>query len=518
MPDSVWRILTILLFVIFAFLLFYKVMDVPTAFNVDEAGAAYDALSLANYHTDRYLYRFPVYFTNFGGGQNALYTYLTAFLIKIFGYSPLIVRLTAILFSISSAFVFTLVIRKEYGNIASVITTIFFIILPFSFMHSRWGLESYLLFPMLIFSCTAFYQAVRTEKTRYFLLSGVLFGITLYAYTVAYLLLPLFLGVVLLYLILIRKIRWKNIFVFGVLLFFFAIPLFLMLAVNNDLIPEIRTRYFSIPRYPFFRAHEIDAGYILTHLKFDQNNIFYNLFVNDHCAYNIIPWFGSIYYISLPFLVYGCVLCFKKAGKDIKERVFTLDLMMCILFAVMFCLALMYEGVNANRACAIYLPMIYFLVIGTAEFFRKYKTAAWLLGGVYLVIFLCFIHYYFTEFPKITESDSMFASITDITHALDFADSVNQDGETVYVLDSVQPYIFVLLARQIDPYTFNEQMFLSNDHFVKIVGNYRFRLDAVLPECIYIVNPVSIPMNDVDFDGFETRQFGSVMVYYPPAE
>ena len=302
-PDSVWKILTAILFGVFAFLLFYKVTEVPTAFNVDEAGAAYDAFSLAGYHTDRYLYRFPVYFTNFGGGQNALYTYLTAFLIKIFGYSPLIVRLPAILLSLSSAFVFMRLIRKEYGNIPSTITAIFFIILPFSLMHSRWGLESYLLFPMLIFSCAAFYQAVRSEQTRWFLLSGVLFGLTLYAYTAAYLLLPLFLGISLLYLILIRKICGKNIFAFGVPLFLFAIPLLLMLAVNSDMIPEIRTRYFSIPRYPFFRAHEIDAGYIITHLKFDRNNIFYNLFVNDHCAYNIIPRFGSMYYISIPFII-----------------------------------------------------------------------------------------------------------------------------------------------------------------------------------------------------------------------
>ena len=179
MSSGAYRISTIVLFICFAFLLIYKVDEIPVPYNVDEAASAYDALSLVKYHCDRFLYRFPVYFINFGGGQNALYTYLIAGFIKVFGFSVLTVRLPAILFSLLSVYVFSRVIREEYGNTASVLSVFFFCILPFSIMHSRWGLDAYLLFPMMIFSVTMFYHAIRQKKSRWFLLSGIVFGLTL---------------------------------------------------------------------------------------------------------------------------------------------------------------------------------------------------------------------------------------------------------------------------------------------------------------------------------------------------
>ena len=42
----------------------------------DEMGCGYDAYCLLHYGTDRYGYSWPVYFINYGGGQNALYTYV----------------------------------------------------------------------------------------------------------------------------------------------------------------------------------------------------------------------------------------------------------------------------------------------------------------------------------------------------------------------------------------------------------------------------------------------------------
>ena len=68
--------------------------------NVDEAGTMYDAYTIANYGTDRFGNAYPVYFINYGGGQSALYTYLSAILIKICGFSLTVVRLPALIFSI----------------------------------------------------------------------------------------------------------------------------------------------------------------------------------------------------------------------------------------------------------------------------------------------------------------------------------------------------------------------------------------------------------------------------------
>ena len=57
------------------FLFTYGLGSIPNGLHVDEAGMAYDALNLSFYNVDRFLYHNPVYFINFGGGQNALYTH-----------------------------------------------------------------------------------------------------------------------------------------------------------------------------------------------------------------------------------------------------------------------------------------------------------------------------------------------------------------------------------------------------------------------------------------------------------
>ena len=78
----------------------FKLAALPAGLNVDEAGMAYDAYCLANYKTDRYLNHLPVYLINFGGGQSALYAYITSILIKIMGFSIFTIRLPAIVLGI----------------------------------------------------------------------------------------------------------------------------------------------------------------------------------------------------------------------------------------------------------------------------------------------------------------------------------------------------------------------------------------------------------------------------------
>ena len=74
--------------------------QIPIGINVDEAGTMYDAYAIANYGTDRFGNIYPVYMINYGGGQSALYTYLAAILIKVFGFSLTVVRIPAFIFSI----------------------------------------------------------------------------------------------------------------------------------------------------------------------------------------------------------------------------------------------------------------------------------------------------------------------------------------------------------------------------------------------------------------------------------
>ena len=514
-PKNYLTIITAL-FAVFTILLTIKVTEIPVPFNVDEAGTAYDAWCIANFHCDRFLYHFPVYFINYGGhGSSGLYTYLAAAMIKIFGYSVISVRLPAILLSLASVLAMTLTVRKELGNTASVITMLFFCILPFSFMHSRWGLDAYLLFPMMIFSVTVFYYAVRSEKARWFFLSGIVFGLTLYSYSVSFMLVPALLGISLIYLLIIRKVTWKNIIALGIPLFLFAVPLMLMLAINNGLIGEIRTRFFSIPQLISYGVTEVGFINMINCLKFGPNNVFYNLFINDNLLYNVVPAFGTIYYVSIPLFLYGLFLSVKRCIRAVKEKDISFDLIMLSLFFAVLLVSMIIDKTNVNRSSGIYISIIYFLTLGCLEILKKSRKAAVAAAVVYLVSFAFFLNYYFTDFSRDLDSDILFASVSDLDNALDFVETVYQGDETVYVLGRSRPYIYTLLSRQVDPYTFNEKMILSNDGYVKIFDKYRFRLDAVLPDCIYVLTDLNDIPADIEKFDFLSEQFGSVVVYYP---
>ncbi len=516
LSSGKYRIIITLLVIAFTFLVTYRVTEIPVPYNVDEAGTAYDAWCIANYHCDRFLYHFPVYFINYGGhGSSGLYTYLAAIMIKLFGFSVMSVRLPAILLSLASALALTLTIRKELGNTASVITMFFFCILPFSFMHSRWGLDAYLLFPMMIFSVTVFYFAIRHEKTRWFVLSGFVFGLTLYSYSVSFMLVPALLAISLIYLLIIKKISWKNIIALGIPLFILAIPLMLMLAINNGLIGEIRTRFITIPQLISYGVSEVGLINMINCLKFGPNNVFYNLFVNDNLLYNVVPAFGTIYYISIPLFIYGLVLSVKRCVGFVREKKISFDLIMLSLFFAVLLVSMSIDKTNVNRSSAIYISIIYFLTLGCLEILKKSRLAAAVTAVVYLVSFGFFLHYYFTDFSKDLEPDILFASISDLDEALDFVETVYQGEETVYVLGRSRPYIYTLLSRKVDPYSFNQKMVLSNDDYVKIYDKYRFRLDAVLPDCIYVLTDLNDIPSDIDKFDFSSKQFGSVLVYYP---
>ena len=81
------------------FLHTYRLGSIPRGIYVDEMGMAYDAYSLGKYGVDRYLKSFPLYLTNFGGGQSVLYCYLAIPFIKILGINAFAIRIPALLYS-----------------------------------------------------------------------------------------------------------------------------------------------------------------------------------------------------------------------------------------------------------------------------------------------------------------------------------------------------------------------------------------------------------------------------------
>lgn len=65
--NKYYKFLIFLLFMLTIFTSTFKLGEVPYGLHVDEAGMAYDAISISKYGVDRYLNKFPVYLINYGG-------------------------------------------------------------------------------------------------------------------------------------------------------------------------------------------------------------------------------------------------------------------------------------------------------------------------------------------------------------------------------------------------------------------------------------------------------------------
>lgn len=245
------------------FLRAYKLEQIPDGVNVDEAGMAYDAFCLANFRVDRALNKLPVYFVNFGGGQSVLYGYITAIFIKVFGFKLFSMRITAVIFNSIAILLCYFMIKKHIGEKSALLVTLLLAINPWNIMSSRWGLDCNLLAPCLIISL---FFLLKAQKWYEYVFAGIAIGITLYTYALSYAIIPIFLILLLGYMLYTKKITFKNIIILGIPIFIFALPLMLMILVNNGIINQINW-IITIPKLPNYRGSEISLGNVIPNLK-----------------------------------------------------------------------------------------------------------------------------------------------------------------------------------------------------------------------------------------------------------
>lgn len=452
-----YRCAFLFLFCITVFTSVYKVGVVPYGLHVDEAGMAYDALSIANFGVDRYLNPYPVYFINYGGGQSAMYTYLAAFFIKIFGYSVICVRLPAIMLRLITFVAIYYVIRRGYKD-DSVRTLMFLLILavcPYFIMQSRWGLDCNLLVHFFSISVGILTAAVHHSSTKLYLLSGLSFGLTLYTYALSYIIVPLFLLLTLSYLLLAKKIKKHQVLTVMIPAFLVVIPLMAMILVNKGIIPEYKG-LFTIPVLHLYRGGEISLSHIFENLyiiisliSFDNPNIF-----GRQLFYNSIPYFGTVYYFSILFFVIGLVSSFKVCLRSIKYHEFSINTIFVSWFlSVLTCQFLILEP-NINKANAAFIPILFFITEGIVIVGQHTKTIIIGIAILYLISFFLFFNYYFYQYNS--DSKNLIGFATDYVDAV--RNSKNMNGANKVILNNIAaaPYIYVLLENQVSPYCFRK--------------------------------------------------------------
>ena len=487
----------------------WNLSGLPSGLNQDEAFAGFEAYNLLRTGMDSWLNPWPVYFVAWGSGMNVLYSYLTMPFIALFGLEVWVVRLPQAIFGILSCYLFYRLVSLMFDKRAGLVGFFLITICPWHIMLSRWGLESNLA-PFFILS--GFYFFARSIKNiRYLLLCALLYGLGLYAYATAWIYISLTFGAGLLYLLWYKRSQRSLFYVFcaGTVFALLALPLFLFILINNGMIDEIKTAYFSIPKLLYWRQGEVGIDHLNLKLPRLWRVLVYG---DDYLITNRMEFFGLFYPFSLLFVLLGLWQLFIRAKKEVLSGYFSLTA--CVLGAVLIGIgygAMLYPCINR-------LNFLWFnlMIAITAGIYLVPKNIRYVVFFCYGVFFVFFIKEYATKYNTAAERNFT----PDLKEALEVAeDAHSHNGLPITILG--QPFIYPKvwfyqkISTELLKKTLQWEMF-SNDYLdAQAFTHYYFEKNADYANkdlrSIYILPKQHIYY----FYQFDTKRVGAFAVAIP---
>jgi len=484
--------------------------SIPGGVNQDEAYSAYEAWCLMKDGMDSWGYRLPVYLRAWGSGMNALQSYLMIPFIALFGLKTWVIRLPQLIIACASLPAFYALMRRIAGRRAGLIGLFLLAISPWHVMLSRWGLESNLAPGLMLFGMLFFVMGVR--DSRWFVFSGLFYGLSLYAYATIWPVVPAMLAMLLLFLVYTRSFVMNRYVAVGVgILFALAAPLMLFLLVNQGWIGEIETPLFSIPAMLSMRTYDVAPGNFYENL---YHMVMMVLRQRDDTIWNAIREFGLYYHVSLPFMIAGGIRGLVRCVKAVKERRWdpVAAVMAQLLCAIM--LGLFVEA-NVNRLNCIHIPLLALAALGVDGICGVIRgkagrrVCAAVIAG-YALCFALFTGVYFTSYQE------KLAPLNDagLDQALAFAQEMT-DGE-IHVDEEIL-YSKVLYYAAMDPACFRKTAVIDggSSAFVNLAsaGRFVFATDEEAMRsgvCIVKAEKAARGLPD----GAKVRRFGSTAVVF----
>ena len=340
---------------------------------------------------------------------------------------------------------------------------------------------------------------------------GILFGISLYTYAISYLIITLFLVISAIYLIIKKDIKISNLLCLFIPVIIFGIPLLLMLLIDKGIISnEIVNDYISIPKMWFYRGGEIS----LLNIKYFFKDLA-SIFIGNYLVYNSISKYGTLYYVSIPICIFGFIILIYRI---IKKDCDLLDVFMFILFIIVFGVCLCINDLNVNKSNAIYVCLVYFIVIFLEWLYtKKYRILLSILLCIYFVSFISLTNFYFNKYNSVY-NDVPFFEDNSIWDAIEYANEVRNDDGKLYLL-VLQGYIYPLIKYDISPYEFNDgAVFFKSQELVVSFSYYKF---SVLDFSEYSDNSSVFVVDDESTNyyyllrrGFSYKKIGNYCVFF----
>ena len=491
------------------------ISDYPNALNVDEASAGYEAYSILTTGHDRNGNFLPVYLVAWGSGQNVLLTYLMLPFIQLFGLNTFSIRLPMLLISCLSLASLYFLLKNVKDKKLAFIGLCFFAICPWHIMKSRWGLESNL-FPdfILFFLCLLVHGLKRKNRFSYYF-SFFIAGISSYAYGTSFFFLPLFIVPLLILLIYKKEITLKQAFLSFLILLVITLPLILFVFINTFHLPQINLPFMTIPKLTVNRYEELTSIFSVSFLQKSiinfSNSLKILLLQYDNLPWNALKFFGTIYPFSIFFCILGIAFSFKRKNKELPlnySYIFNLCFVVCLL------LMFVCEP-NINRLNIVFLPIIYFTIIGIYFLtIHTKKIISIFMIILYTLSFLLFIPNYFKQ-----DWNTYYTFESDLEEVISYISSIK--NTKIHITNKIkEAYIYTLFYSNYSSEDFLKTVtYLSPTSAFRQVtqfGNYYFENITTIhlkdEPCIYVIKKEDLKNCDFPENQFKLVFFKKYIV------
>jgi hypothetical protein len=480
-------------FIVFVgiFLRIYLVENIPPGLNIDEAAIGYNSYSILKTGLDEHGKFMPLTLESFGDWKLPLYSYVSTIPISIFELSVFSTRLVSIISGIVGIFLIYYISSLLFSKKSiSLVSAFLYAVSPWSIFFSRAAYEVNL--ATTVFLGGFLFFLLGTKKARrnrfYLFFSGILFGLTLFAYHSYIIFMPLF--VIFLSFYSFKRIRKKimfliipfTVFVFvsGVSSYSGGLDKFTTTTVlnNNQIVYErvdkfrkdtvshpiifdkIHTRYLGVP-------YEILQNYLLSfspEFLFDKGG--------EKLVHNL-DGFGNLYIVDAFLILAGLIglFYFKEKNKSL------------IIAWVFICPIPSALTVDAPNSTRLFILMPAFVLLSSYGVWVVYSLMyKKILGRIFLgalvfifmINFLFFLNLYFIHFQynRAIFWRSGYEKLPVIA---------NEYSDKKIVMQGVYdyPYIYFLFFNKYDPDKFRREVVYypktkEGFKYVKSFGRYRF--------------------------------------------
>ena len=519
-----WEQLFFFLFMVIGiFLRFYRLATLPEGFHQDEVSNSYEAFAIANYGIDRNGYPFPVYPITFGsGGGNPLLIYTYALICRFTDPSVFSYRCIFAIYGCLTLVLFFFFLKKIHGNKAALIGLGALAVMPWHVIISRWGLDSNYIPFWCILIMLIFLHANHTQKTHLYVITAALCAVILYCYGSATFVMPFFVLFACGYSLWTNRMTWKQLIYSGIGFLIFAMPIAIFYFINVFDLPAIITPYFSFAKFTGNHTNSTFLALDHTLPKALLNNTIHLLKMltigTEDELWNYVPGYFTLFHFTFPITFLGIFTSFREVLVDLKQKKYNNHALMCCMLLGATIIALMMSQ-NINRIIFIFLPLIYFMVVGAITIGKHSKHLLTLVIIIFGLGSCSFIKDYFTEYGPM----SNYLFMKGYADAITYAEEIREEDQIIYsTYDNLaSPFLTALLYSRTSPYDYLETAVYKgeNDEFrvASHFTHYYFGLPEDIEDEKYQNHILIISMNEkLRFEnlGYNIKEFSNFLVLY----